>query len=361
MTIFSMPHTADAPQPASVTSVVVGVDTHKDVHVAAVLNLLGSLLAAAAFPVTEAGYSALLAWARGFGQVTQAGVEGTGSYGAGLSRHLAGEGVEVIEVNRPDRAARRRSGKTDAVDAEAAARAVLGGRAGGTPKTKDGPVEDLRVLKVVKDSAVRDRTRAINQLKAILASAPARLRESMAGLSNPALFKACAALDPETGAIHHALHLLAHRIKQLSAETASLTRKITAIIRNHSPRLLELSGVGPDSAANLLVAAGDNHDRLKNEASFAALCGVSPVEHSSGKSQRRRLNRGGNRQANAALYRIVLSRLRWDDRTRAYLQRRTAEGKTKREVIRCLKRYTAREIHRYLSASPLPLPAPQAA
>ncbi len=265
-------------------------------------------------------------------------MEGTGSYGAGLARHPAGEGIEVIEVNR---AARRRSGKTDAVDAEAAARTVLGGRATGAPKSKDGPVEELRVLKVVKDSAVRNRTQAINQLKALLVSAPAQLRESLAGLTNPALFKACAALDPQASAVHQALNLLAHRIKQLSVEATTLTRRIAAIIQVHSPQLLELTGVGPDSAAILLIAAGDNHDRLRDEASFAALCGVSPVERSSGKNQRRRLNRGGNRQANAALYRIVLSRLRWEERSRAYLLRRTAEGKTKREVIRCLKRYVA--------------------
>jgi transposase len=357
MTILSMPHGGDATQPpADSTTVVLGVDTHKDMHVAAVVNALGALLGTREFPATTAGYRELLSWACSLGTLRQAGVEGTGSYGAGLSRYLAGEGIAVIEVNRPDRAARRRSGKTDAVDAEAAARAVLGGRATGCPKSKDGPVEELRVLKVVKDSAVRNRTQAINQLKAILVSAPARLRESLAGLTNPALFKACAQLDPDEGAVHHALRLLAHRIKQLTAETTALTRQITTIIQGHQPQLLELTGVGPDSAAILLVAAGDNHDRLRDEASFAALCGVSPVERSSGKSQRRRLNRGGNRQANAALYRIVLSRLRWEERSRAYLQRRTSEGKTKREVIRCLKRYVAREIHRCIAGAPLPVP-----
>ncbi|PZG95463.1 IS110 family transposase [Streptomyces sp. NTH33] len=353
-----MPHNNDGTtQPPTLPAeVVLGVDTHKDVHVAAVVSVLGALLDTQAFPATAAGYHQLLCWAGSLGGVRQAGVEGTGSYGAGLARHLAAEGVEVIEVNRPDRAARRRSGKTDAVDAEAAARAVLGKRATGSPKSKDGPVEALRVLKVVKDSAVRNRTQAINQLKALLVSAPALLRESLAGLSNPALFKACAALDPQASAVHQALHLLAHRIKQLSAETTTLTRKIAAIIRAHNPQLLELTGVGPDSAAILLIAVGDNHDRLRDEASFAALCGVSPVERSSGKSQRRRLNRGGNRQANAALYRIVLSRLRWEERSRAYLLRRTAEGKTKREVIRCLKRYVAREIHRAIASAPLPVP-----
>jgi transposase len=195
MTILSIPHNSDTAQPGGSATAVLGVDTHKDVHVAAVISDLGALLGTQSFPATTAGYCQLVAWAHSLGDIRQGGVEGTGSYGAGLARHLAAEGVEVIEVNRPDRAARRRSGKTDAVDAEAAARAVLGGRATGAPKSKDGPVEELRVLKVVKDSAVRNRTQAINQLKALLVSAPARLRESLAGLSNPALFKACAALD----------------------------------------------------------------------------------------------------------------------------------------------------------------------
>jgi transposase len=360
MPTLRMPHNTAAPQaPASATPLVLGVDTHKDVHAAAVLGPLGTLLDSGAFPATSEGFRELLNWARSFGAVHEAGVEGTGSYGAGLTRFLTAEGVKVIEVNRPDRAARRRSGKTDAVDAEAAARAVLSGRAGTSPKSKDGPVEDLRVLKVVKDSAVRNRTQAINQLKAILVSSPAHLRESLAGLANAALFKACMALDPDISAVHQALHLLSHRIQQLSAEIRTLKSQVTSIIERYSPRLLELSGVGPDSAAALLTAAGDNHDRLKDEASFAALCGVSPVERSSGKSQRRRLNRGGNRQANAALFRIVLSRLRWEERTRAYLQRRTAEGKTKREVIRCLKRYVAREIFRCIATLPLrPSPTP---
>ncbi|MGW2588618.1 IS110 family transposase, partial [Streptomyces virginiae] len=307
MTTLSMPHNdAGLQPPAAPAMAVLGVDTHKDVHVAAVINALGALLGTEAFPATAAGYHELLLWARSLGAIQQAGVEGTGSYGAGLSRHLAAHGVEVVEVNRPDRAARRRSGKTDAVDAEAAARAVLGGRATGAPKTKDGPVEELRVLKVVKDSAVRGRTQAINQLKALLVSAPFQLREALAGLSNPRLFKACAALDPQAGAVHQALNLLACRIKQLSAEATALTHRIAGIIQSHNPQLLDLTGVGPDSAAILLIAAGDNHDRLRDEASFAALCGVSPVERSSGKNERRRLNRGGNRQANAALYRIVL-------------------------------------------------------
>ncbi|MFE9637103.1 IS110 family transposase [Streptomyces sp. NPDC006463] len=337
--------------------VVLGVDTHKDMHVAVVVNPLGALLGSCPFQATAAGHRELLKWARSFGVLRRAGVEGTGPYGAVLCRYLTAENLLVIEVNRPDRAARRRSGKTDAVDAEAAARAVLGGRATASPKHTGGTMEDLRVSKTVKDSAVRARTQAINQLKAILVSADPELRETLAQLSNAALFAACARLDPEATAVHQALHLLAVRIQHLSDQVNALTRRITAAIQDHNPALLEIQGVGPDSAAALLVAAGENHDRLGSEASFAALCGVSPVEHSSGKSHHRRLNRGGNRQANAALYRIVLTRLRWDERTRIYLQRRTAEGKTKREVIRCLKRYAARELFRCICASPLPGPA----
>nr|WP_329460685.1 transposase [Streptomyces sp. NBC_01497] len=186
--------------------------------------------------------------------------------------------------------------------------------------------------------------------------APTQLRESLAGLSNPTLFKACAALDAQASAVHQSLSLLTHRIKQLTAETTTLTRRITAIIRAHNPKLLELTGVGPDSAATLLLAAGDNHDRLCDEASFAALCGVSLVECSSGKSQCRRLNPGGNRGASAALYRIMLSPLRWEERSRTYLVRRTVEGKTKREVICCLQRCVAREIHRAIASAALPVP-----
>ncbi|MCW8103239.1 IS110 family RNA-guided transposase [Streptomyces tauricus] len=345
--------------PAGCHEVVLGVDTHKDVHVAAVVTKLGARLGACPFQATAAGYRELLQWARSFGDLRHAGVEGTGSYGVALCRYLLAQNVQVIEVNRPDRAARRRSGKSDEVDAEAAARAVLGGRATAKPKHTGGTVEDLRVSKTVKDSAVRARTQAINQLKAILVSAEPDLRESLARLSNVALFNECARLDPETSAVHQALHILAVRIKQLSDQIGVLTRCITAAVKDHNPALLEIQGVGPDSAAALLVAAGENHDRLDSDASFAALCGVSPVEHSSGKSKHRRLNRGGNRQANAALYRIVLTRLRWDERTRAYLERRTAEGKSKREVIRCLKRYVARELFRCISASPLPVTATQ--
>jgi transposase len=340
--------------------VVLGVDTHKDLHVAAVLSGgLGALLASKAFPTTDSGYQRLVAWARTFGELRRAGVECTGSYGAALTRHLRGEGIEVVEVNQPDKAGRRRRGKTDAIDAEAAARAVLSGRATATAKTGDGPVEAIRVLRMARNSAVNASTKAINQLKAVLVSANPALRESLTGLGPATLIRRCADLpDPGPDAsdvdrtVAFTLKTLAGRILALKTEAYELHKRLRDLIAERAPKLLERPGVGPDSAAALLIAAGDNPERLRTEGAYAALCGVSPVEASSGKSQRRRLNRGGDREANAALYRITLSRLRWDPNTQAYLQRRLTEGKTRREVIRCLKRYIAREIFRLLSPAP---------
>lgn len=351
MTVTSIPQPTlpaqRVPEPAE--DVILGVDTHKDVHVAAVITTLGASLAHQEFPATAAGYRQLLAWARSFGVLHRAGVECTGSYGTALTRSLRREGIDVVEVNQPDRATRRKRGKTDAVDADAAARAVLSGRATTVPKTADGPAADMRVLRLAKESAVKARTQALNQLKAVLLAIDPDLRELLTGLSNPALVATCAALDiDDRGEAVFTMRLLAHRIQHLSHEVKELTRRTTRAVRSCRPQMLDLVGVGPDSAAVLLITAGDNPDRITDEASFAALCGVSPVEQSSGKTQRRRLNRGGNRQANAALYRIVMTRIRWDERTQKYLQRRTAEGMSKREIIRCLKRYAARELYRHI-------------
>ncbi|MGW2426841.1 IS110 family transposase [Streptomyces sp. NPDC001709] len=340
------------PEEPPAEDVILGVDTHKDVHVAAVITALGVLLAHQQFPVTAVGYRQLLAWARSFGALRRAGVECTGSYGAALARFLSCENIQVIEVNQPDRALRRNRGKTDAVDAEAAARAVLSGRADVTPKTGEGPAADMRVLRLAKESAVKARTQAKNQLKAVLLGIDPELRENLCSLSNTALITTCADLPDAGNAAVFTLRLLARRIQQLTAEVKELARRITAAVRRRHPQLLDIVGVGPDSAAALLIAAGDNPERLASEASFAALCGVSPVEQSSGKTQRRRLNRGGNRQANAALYRIVVTRLRRDARTRLYLERRTKQGMSKREIIRCLKRYVAREIYGQIQPPP---------
>jgi transposase len=346
--------------------VILGVDTHKDVHVAAVITLIGGLLETRSFATTTVGYTQLLAWAMSFGTLRRAGIECTGSYGAALTRHLQAQGIGVLEVNQPDKADRRRRGKTDMVDAEAAARAVLAGRAAGPAKAGTGAVEMLRVFKMAKNSAVKSRSQAINQLKSVIVTADTRLRESLAGLTNTHLIRRCARLTdarhtgPEAAA-RHTLRLLARRIQNLSEEIDDLNARIGEAVEVAAPGITEVQGVGPDSAASLLIAGGDNPERLASEASYAALCGVTPVEASSGQTQRRRLNRGGDRQANAALYRIVLSRLRWDTRTQEYFAKRVAEGKTRREIIRCLKRYVARELYCFIRLQPVDKDVPIAA
>src|SRR5215216_2618167 len=334
------------PQPPRIT---VGVDTHKDLHVAAARDQLGRRLGTTMARATSAGYATLLVWAQALGDVQAWGVEGTGSYGAGLARFLTARGQRVLEVNRPDRAARRRRGKSDPVDADAAARTVQAGEATGVPKAQDGVVEMLRALRVARQTAVKARTQAINAIKGLLVTAPTGLRQQLAGLSTTRLVGQAAALNSDTlttptAAAMLALRGLAQRYQHLDAEITLLTGTLDQLTANHAPALRELLGVGPDSAAALLIAAGDNPSRLRSEAAFAALCGTSPVEASSGKTRRHRLNRGGDRQANAALHRIVVVRLRWHQPTRDYVARRTAEGKTSKEIIRCLKRYVAREV-----------------
>lgn len=335
----SMPQPVEDDQDSSSTEdIILGVDTHKDLHVAAVITSLGCATGNHDVP----GHRGWLPGVTGLGGhirvLRRAGVECTGSYGAALARHLRAAGIEVIEVNQPDKATRRRQGKTDSLDAEAAARAVLSGLASGSAKTGDGPVKMLRMFKLAKSSAVKARTQTINQLKAVLVSADPQLRETLSGLSNLRLIRRCADLDlntPQdtTSAAAYTLRLLARRILTLTEEIRELDHQITTAVTNHTPHLLTRCGIGPDNAAALLIAAGDNPDRLvsrhrlRSEASFAALCSVSPLEASSGRTCRHRLNRGGDRQANSALYRIALCRLRWDARTRDYLARRITEGK----------------------------------
>jgi transposase len=334
------------PEPTRVT---VGVDTHGDVHVAHAKDQLGRGLGTVSIPTTPAGYRDLLAWAQGLGQVEAFGVEGTGCYGAALARFLQQTGQVVLEVNRPDRAARRRRGKSDPLDAEAAARAVQAGEVTVLPKAADGSVEMLRSLRVARTTAMRARTQAINALRSLLVTAPAELREQLRGLSVVNLVRVAAALDPgaltsPTAAAMLAVRTLARRYQALDAEITALDRELDRLTATAAPRLLALFGVGPEVASALLVAAGDNPRRLRSEAAFSMLCGSSPIQASSGKTTRHRLNRGGDRQANAALYRIVIVRLRWHQPTKDYLARRTKEGKSRKEIIRCLKRYVAREV-----------------
>jgi transposase len=335
----------------AIAGIVIGVDTHKDVHVAAARDQLGRRLATTQIPATSAGYAELLAWANSLGPVRAWGVEGTGSYGAGLARYLARHHQHLVEVNRPNRAARRRRGKSDSVDADAAAAAVQAGDATATPKAADGTVEMLRALRVARQTAVKARTQTINALKALLVTAPATIREPLQGLPVATLVRTAAAFAPGNGkpttpeaATRLALCTLAERYQQLDAQIRPLTKQLDRLTLAHAPTLRARPGIGPDSAAALLITAGDNPTRLHSDAAFAAVCGASPVEASSGKTVRHRLNRGGDRQANAALYRIVLVRLRWHQPTRDYVARRTAEGKTRKEIVRCLKRYVAREV-----------------
>jgi transposase len=274
-------------------SVTGGVDTHLDVHVAAALDHIGGLLGVESFPADAAGYRRLLAWLAGFGTVGVVGVEGTGSYGAGLTRYLLSASVEVVEVDRPNRQERRRAGKSDPADAIEAARAAASGRAKGKAKTRDGNVEAIRVLRVAKCSARKDRTRALNQLRSLVSTAPDELRAQLRGLSIFRLVHRVAGLRPAgrtdvVNATKIAMRTLARRVQELDAEIAELDALIVPLVAETAPELLARPGVGPDSAGALLVAAGDNPQRLRTERSFAHLCGVSPLDASSGKQQRHR-------------------------------------------------------------------------
>jgi transposase len=338
-------------------SVTGGVDTHLDVHVAAAVNELGGLLGVESFEATASGEDKLVGWLGSFGPVVLVGVEGTGSYGAGLARRLSGAGVPVVEVDRPNRQLRRRQGKTDEFDAIEAARAALGGRALGEAKLRNGNVEAIRTLMVAKRSARMSRTQSLNQIRHLGVTGPDPLRERLAGLTVDRLIAEVASLRPRAGndsvtfATKTSLRALGRRVQALDAERAELDRVLGELVTVTAPELLALHGVGIKTAAQLLVAAGDNPQRLRSEAAWAHLCGVSPIQASSGKTTRHRLNRGGDRQANNALWRIALTRMSNDPRTRIYVERRTAEGKSKREIMRILKRYIAREVYPLLPKS----------
>lgn len=301
------------------------------------------------FAATPDGYIALLAWLESFGTVTLVGVEGTGSYGAGLTRHLQAAGVKVVEIDRPDRQKRRRAGKSDPIDAVAAARAALSGEATTQAKTRTGAVEAIRVLRVARCSARHDKAEALNQMRSLVCTAPDAVREPLRDLTGHQLVVACAALRPGAhvnvvSATKTALRELARRVQFLAAQIKSLDRQLRPLVAATAPAMVARHGVGTDTAGALLVAAGDNPDRLRHEAAFAHLCGSAPIEASSGKVVRHRLNRNGDRQANHALWRIAMTRMSSHPETRAYVIKRTADGKSKRDILRCLKRAIAREM-----------------
>jgi transposase len=339
--------------------VVVGVDAHTDTHDVAVLDDCGRLLGRASFAADAAGYRALAGWIARFGSLAAIGVESTGSYAAGLVRHLRAEGVQVFEVNQPHPHARRRRGKSDPIDAELAARHVLAASRLVIAKDTSGIVEAIRQLRVAREGAVKARTAALNALSGLIVTAPEPLRRQLTSARKTARARAraCERLRPDARRLREpeqaakaALRSLARRISELDHEIARLDQQLKPLVSEAAPATTQRLGVGAGHAAALLVTAGENIDRLRHEPSFAALCAASPVPVSSGRSDRHRFNYGGDRQANRALHMIAVCRLRHCQRTRAYAERRSAQGKTKTEIIRCLKRYIARELYHTLRA-----------
>lgn len=335
--------------------VILGVDTHADTHTAALVDPLGRTLATLTVPASARGHRALLRWAQARGQLRRVGVEGTGSYGAGLARFLALEGVGVIEVTRAARKGRRHLGKNDSRDAEAAAQAVLAGQARAIPKPRDGIVESIRVLRHTRASAVKSRTQAALQLRNLIITAPDELRQPLAGLTTKQAVARCARMRltgrlDAVAATRKALRTLARRWQTLDTEVRELDRDLKRLTAQAAPRLLAQPGIGPETAAKLLIVAGDNPDRLRSDSALAALCGASPVEASSGKTRRHRLNRGGDRQGNTALWTIATNRMLHHPETRAYVARRTQQGLGTREIRRCLMRHLARRLYPLLTA-----------
>jgi len=339
---------------------IIGIDTHKDTHTAAILNHKGQLLDVASFEANQSGYKRLLDWAQSHGDIECFSIEGTSSYGASLTRFLKNAAHQVLEAARPSRQLRRRHGKSAPADAEAAARTALAGQTLGKPKSQDGPVESIRMLRSQRRSAIKARTQAANQLHATLVSAPDRLRRRFGSrtmhsiVSLAVKFRVSNVGQSIEHSCRYVLRGLAKRWLSLNAEVKVLDKCIADLVKQVAPDFTKPCGIGNEVASALLVAAGDNPERLKNEASFAALCGVCPVDASSGRQRRHRLNRGGKRDANRALWVIAFVRMRHDERTKRYVDKRTGEGLSRMEILRCLKRYIAREIFALLR----PLQAP---
>ncbi|WP_426513172.1 IS110 family transposase [Dactylosporangium sp. McL0621] len=337
--------------------VIGGVDCHADTHESAVLNAQGRLLATARFATTVEGYQHLLEWMSSHGHVLEVGVEGSGSYGAGLTRHLRAAGIKVVEVNRPHPHTRARRGNNDAIDAEAAARKVLAGECTAVPKDTTGIVEAIRQLHLARASAVQARTAALNQLDDLIVTAPADVRQALTAKTLPGKAGQCARWRPDRArlaepaqAARTALRSIARRIHALGEKIATLDAQLSTSVKRAAPKTLALLGVGPVHAAQMLITAGQNITRLRTETAFAHLCGADPIPAPSGKTERHRLNPGGDRHANRTLYMIAIVRLRYCQRTRDYTTRRITDGKSKKEIIRCLKRYISREIYYTLVA-----------
>lgn len=340
-----------SPELQKTTILVAGIDTHKDTHHVALIDMNGRELADHAFPVTTSGYRQLLDWVAGHGVIDRVGVELTGSYGAGLTRFLQGAGVTVLEVNTTDKATRARRGKDDRIDAFAAAHKVLAGMATATPKDTTGLVESIRVLKLARDSAVKNRTKALNQIKDLRITAPAELRETLDGLGLTQIARKAAAFRPDrtrlsdpTQAAKLALKRLGDRVAALEAEISDADKDLTVLVTEAAPSLITHPRIGIKTAAQFIVTIGANIDRIHSDAAFARICGAAPIPVSSGKTNRMRLHRGGDRQANSALHIIVIGRFIDHQPTIDYRDRKLAQGHSKRDIIRALKRYVAREV-----------------
>jgi transposase len=337
--------------------IIIGVDTHKSSHIAVAINTQGARLGAMTIPTTCQEYRSLEAWATGLGPVKAFGIEGTGSYGAGLSRDLQTKGHTVLDVIRPNRQLRYLHGKSDILDAESAAKSVLNGQATALAKTQSGASEMIRHIKIARDSAVKSKSQAMITLKTLIINAPAELRASLEQIRGPiTLVRHISALRPgeitsPTASAKAALRALAQRWLTLHEEIQIHEAELERLVADKAPKLMKSHGISTLTVAEMLILVGDNPERIRSEAALARLCGICPIPASSGKTTRMRLNRGGNGQANAAIYRVAIVRMRHDDRTKAYAARRTAEGKTRREIVRCIKRYIVHEVYTALCAT----------
>ncbi|OAM77452.1 IS110 family transposase [Devosia elaeis] len=342
--------------------IIVGVDTHKANHIAVAINAYGARLDTITIPATRKGYSNLQAWASSLGHIKAFGIEGTGLYGAGLSRELLANGHTVLDVMRPNRQLRYLHGKSDSLDAESAARSVLSGQASALAKAQTGSSEMIRHLKIARDSAVKAKSQAMITLRTLIINAPSDLRDTLDQIKGPiTLIRHIAALRPgnimsPSASAKAAMRAIARRWLMLHEEIVEHEQELDRMVTERAPELMKSFGISTMTVAEMLIMVGDNPERIRSEAALAKMCGVCPIPASSGKTNRMRLNRGGNRQANAAIYRVAIVRMRDDDRTKTYAARRTAEGKTRREIVRCIKRYIIREIYRYLCAPHLSSP-----
>jgi transposase len=335
---------------------VLGVDTHRDAHTLVIVEArTGRAQEELSLAANRSGYRRALTLARAHAPRARVwAIEGTGSYGAGLSRFLTSRGEQVREIERPQRQERGERGKSDALDAARAARELVAGRAGSLPRG-GRQTQAVRALLVTREGTVRQCTQTLNELRALIVTAPSELREGLHALPESRLLATCASLragaERERAAYALALRTLARRIRQLRAEARALEAEIDKRVHVLAPHLLAQAGVGPISAATILTS-WSHQGRLRSEAAFARLSGAAPIPASSGQTIRHRLDRGGDRRLNRALHTILLTRRRQDPATRAYISRRLAEGKSEREAVRCLKRYLARSLYRLLENPP---------